>query len=1103
MTPPTPRVDADSLSAEIRTLGHLLGRVIVELEGREIFDLEERLRVLAKRSRSGDVQAERELSATIENLTVEQAGKMAMAFTVYFELVNLAEETHRVRLLRQRRRAQYSTEGGAPMRESIGAALRELKARNVPAERVQSLLDKLEIELVFTAHPTEAKRRTMLNKLQRLAHRLHDPQSLIEDEITGIANPRALEREITSLWLTDRSRASRPEVTDEVLTGLWYFDTTLWDTVPLLQDEMERALTETYPELKAPTRWLRFGSWMGGDRDGNPNVTPQITAETLILHRQLALQKSDEALRVLARLLSVSSRLDEVSSELEALLQTDPVLKPFYDSLRSRYPAEPYRLALAGLRARVEVGRKIGNASVLLDLTAELPSALKVEDITRVLDVVSNSLASHRAKLLSEGELHRFRQQMEIFGLAVARLDVRQHSGRHEKAVAEIFAALQLAPDYAALDEETRLALLLEILGRPAPALTALKFTPETEDVVGSLHVLKRAGEMLGERAVGVYIISMTHDLSDVIEVLVLQHLVGVSLDIVPLFETLSDLEAAPGILLAMFASPPYREHLRAHRDHQVVMLGYSDSNKDCGYLTANWALYLAQETISRACREHGIGLTLFHGRGGSIARGGGPAAKAILAQPCGLFDARIRVTEQGEVLSTRYHDPDLAFRIIEQMTYGVLLGAEAAQTEADVPAEWRAAMEETSKMAYAAYHRLVQEDPAFIEFWRTATPIEEISGLKLGSRPTFRKATKSVDDLRAIPWVFSWMQSRFVFPGWYGLGSALEQFAAKGPAEAELLKTMYRDWMFFRATIDNAQLTLLKADMRIAFHYALLVDDEALRVRMFDLMAEEFSRTRTRHSRHHGSKSAARARTRARAFRAAAESLHRSAQLHPSRDDQAAPKTRRSAAGRSGGDSHRDRIDHQRRQRRSKEHGLIRSRSNEHSGHGISHQLTAGREAYALILLSREPLQLEIFQRGFRSNEFPAGHSFTHSQAEHDSLARPDIRCDLLHILAQGNTFRQAILISHGIRHILPATCSHRGAGARPQTEVIRAAPVRKIVPRLEAGSGKVRNLVINKILPRKNRACAFKHGDLPRLILLPESRTADFRRKECPPHR
>jgi phosphoenolpyruvate carboxylase len=839
-----PENASNTLSEEIRKLGRILGEIIVKLEGRDIFDLEEKLRLLAKSSRAGDANAERDLRAAVQKLTVSEAARMAMAFTVYFELVNLAEETHRVRLLRQRRRAQYTVPGTPPMRESIGAALRELKARNVPAGTVQSLLDKLSIELVFTAHPTEAKRRTMLNKLQRLAQRLHNPEALIEDEITGIANPRALEREITSLWLTDRSRSARPEVTDEVLTGLWYFDTTLWQTVPLLQDELERALADTYPTVKAPTRWITFGSWMGGDRDGNPNVTPAVTAKTLMLHRRLALEKLQISLRELSRQLSVSSRLDGISPELAQRLrlneQADPHVKALYD----RYPQEPYRLALAGMRARLIEAEKTEEPQWLLDPRAGSSApVLKTGEVAELLDLISASLTSHRAALLAEGELHRLRQQVELFGLSVARLDVRQHSMRHETAMTEILQAVGVTPDYAALSEEEKLALLRQVLAAPAPKLPDT-FTPETGDVIGSLRVLKRAIELFGAEAAGVYVISMTHDLSDIIEVMVFLHLVGISLDIAPLFETLGDLEAAPGILNQMFDYEPYWKHLESRHKHQQIMLGYSDSNKDCGYLTANWALFQAQETISEVCKKRGLGLTLFHGRGGSIARGGGPAAKAILAQPCGCYDAKIRVTEQGEVLSTRYHDPDLAFRIIEQMAYGVLLGAEAAQKEAQVPEAWRAAMTEMSKLAYNAYEALVHKDPEFIEFWKIATPIEEIGGLKLGSRPTFRRATKSVEDLRAIPWVFSWMQSRFVFPGWYGLGSALEQFAAKGPEQAELLRVMYQEWMFFKATIDNAQLTLLKADMQIAFRYALLVEDETIRVRIFDKIAEEFSRT-------------------------------------------------------------------------------------------------------------------------------------------------------------------------------------------------------------------------------------------------------------------
>jgi phosphoenolpyruvate carboxylase len=838
-----PESTSDSLSTEIRKLGHILGEIIVKLEGKPILDLEEKLRLLAKSSRSGDTKAEAELLDAVQKLTVSEAARMAMAFTVYFELVNLAEETHRVRLLRKRRRAQYSAPGSAPMRESIGAALRDFKSRNVPAEVVQSLLDKLSIELVFTAHPTESKRRTMLNKLQRLSHRLQNPGALIEDEITGIENPRALEREMTALWLTDRSRAARPEVTDEVRTGLWYFDTTLWQTVPLLQDELERALADTYPTVKAPTRWITFGSWMGGDRDGNPNVTPKVTAEAMMLHRQLALDKVQKSLRSLSQEISVSSRLDAVSADVLKAVQSDSILDPHLKTIRDRYPYEPYRLALIGLRDRVLEAAKTEKSAMLLDFQGGDVGTLKTTHVSELLDVIGESLSSHRAALLAEGELHRLRQQITLFGLSVARLDVRQHSMRHETAMAEILKAIGATPDYAALTEEEKLALLAKVLASPAPKLPD-NFTPETSDVVGSIRVLKRAVELYGIEAVGVYVISMTHDLSDIIEVQVFTHLVGVALDIAPLFETLDDLEAAPGILNQMFDFAPYWKHLESRGKHQQIMLGYSDSNKDCGYFTANWALFQAQETISDVCKKRGLGLTLFHGRGGSIARGGGPAAKAILAQPCGCYDAKIRVTEQGEVLSTRYHDPDLAFRIIEQMAYGVLLGAEAAQKEAAVPEAWRTAATEMSKLAYSAYEALVHKDPEFIEFWKIATPIEEIGGLKLGSRPTFRRATKSVEDLRAIPWVFSWMQSRFVFPGWYGLGSALEQYAAKGPEQAELLRTMYKEWMFFKATIDNAQLTLLKADMQIAFHYALLVPDEKIRTRIFDIIAEEFSRT-------------------------------------------------------------------------------------------------------------------------------------------------------------------------------------------------------------------------------------------------------------------
>ena len=411
---------------------------------------------------------------------------------------------------------------------------------------MQEIVDKLCIELVFTAHPTESKRRTMLNKFRRLAHRLRESGTHLDDEITGIADPRALEREITSLWLTDRSRTARPEVADEVRTGLWYFDTTLWRTIPLLQDELERALAETYPSVKAPSRWLQFGSWMGGDRDGNPNVTPAVTAEALVLHRHLALDKFQESLRELARLLSISSRIDQVSPELMRLLQKEEAADPHLRALHGRYPEEPYRLLLSGLRSRLIEADRADQRKLLLgqDMSVE---ELRTLDIAQVLDLVADSLSAHRGAILAEGELKMVRRQLSLFGLSVARLDLRQHSSRHESALSDLFRALNLAPEYSEMSEEDRLSLLLKVLALPPLAVPSISFSPETSDVLGSLRVAKRAIELYGSEAIGVYVISMTHDLSDVLEVLVLLHLTGVMLDIVPLFETLGDLEAAPG----------------------------------------------------------------------------------------------------------------------------------------------------------------------------------------------------------------------------------------------------------------------------------------------------------------------------------------------------------------------------------------------------------------------------------------------------------------------------------------------------------------------------------------------------------------------------
>jgi phosphoenolpyruvate carboxylase len=832
--------ELSALRSEVRALGTALGRVITRLEGREAFETVETLRRLAKARRAGDGKAAGQLAEVVRGLAPEAAFNQAMAFTLYFELVNLAEENFRIMLLRRRRAARL---GGAtaaaaqPMRESIEAAVAELKRAGVDAKAMQALVDRLAIELVFTAHPTESKRRTVLAKLRRLGEIL---RARAHPELTAdpaALEPECVEREIASLWLTDRSRSARPEVSDEARTGLWYFDTTLFETLPRLQDDLARSLAQHFPGVRAPERWLTFGSWIGGDRDGNPNVTAAVTAEVLLLNRRLAIEKARLAARELARTLTVSDRRDSVVPALNRALRENLHLSKHIEELSRRYPHEPYRLLLGVLRERlaqavgeVRDGRVLGAESVI-------GTCLGEATVKDTLETIRDSLAAGRGALLVEGELHRSLQQLAVFGLHTARLDLRQHSSQHEAAVAEVLGR----PDYAKLAELEKRALLLARTptARPLGAGELGALSAATRHVVEPLALAARVTAKFGPSALGIYIVSMTDDVSDVLEVELLQALTGAALPIAPLFETLDDLQRAPEILRALFTLPG-----RVAPAHQHVMLGYSDSNKDCGYLTANWALYAAQDEIARASAAHGVKLTLFHGRGGSVARGGGPAAKAILAQPAGLRDGGIRVTEQGEVLSTRYHDPDLAHRILEQMAYGVMLGTHAATQEPAVPDEWRAAMATMSAAGFAAYKALVHDDPDFLLFWKQATPIDEISNLKFGSRPTFRRNTTSVEDLRAIPWVFSWMQSRFNFPGWFGLGSGLDAVLRQGPRGRRLLRAMHAGWPFFQTLIDNAQLTMRKADMGIASIYASLVEDEKIRRRILALLEAEFART-------------------------------------------------------------------------------------------------------------------------------------------------------------------------------------------------------------------------------------------------------------------
>jgi len=856
-----------TLSDDIHFLGDILGEVIRRWAGEEIFQLEETVRELAKkRRRDGNLSSEGPLANQVERMTLDQAEAIARAFTVYFELINLAEETNRVRVLRDRERQgarnrkRSDADDAEHLDESMAEAIRDLKKRGVNQEALAQLLERLHIELVFTAHPTEVKRRTVLSKLRRIADMLHsiEVRDLLPAEVETIREQ--VKAEVMALWLTERARTVIPTVTDEARLALYYLGETLWDTVPQVYRALNKALARYYPGLTLPTRFLTFGSWIGGDRDGNPNVTTAVTIETLRLHRGLALERHRDVVHQLSRYLSLSSRLVKVSDALTAFLQKRRANMASHEKfLHERYPVEPYRLCLAILRNDLEKASADTQMAARLrgDLVDDEPRLQVEADLLQPLNLLISSLKESPAEDIDVAELNNLRTQANIFGLHSARLDIRQYSEYHTQVLHEIFKRLKVCSNYKDLDPDEQAALLTKQLDLYRPDLTLLTdLSTETQDILTLFRVLRRAVDLYGPEIIGPYIVSMTRHPVDILAVLLLAYWAGLCLSsadnatealaFVPLFETREDLANAPAIMTALFEHELYyTHHLARLGKEQIIMIGYSDSNKDAGYLTAKWELFQAQEKLADVCQEYGITLTLFHGRGGTVARGGGPTGRAILAQPPESVNGRIRITEQGEVIDRNYGNPAIARRHLEQVIHAVLMTSGLKeQSQANARPEWRAAMNELAEVAYQAYRELVYETPAFLEYWQQATPIDEISQLQIGSRPARRKASVGIAELRAIPWGFSWMQSRYVLPAWYGVGTALEAYAQDNEAHLTLLKTMYQDWSFFRVAIEGVQRSLEKADMGIARIYAELVEDETVRRTIFDTIQREFERT-------------------------------------------------------------------------------------------------------------------------------------------------------------------------------------------------------------------------------------------------------------------
>ncbi len=825
------------LSQTIHLLGDLLGQVISELESPAIFEIEERIRAEAKTRRTGDQQAAERLEKQVRALQTDEARALAAAFATYFDLVNLAEDDQRVHLLRQRKDKKYPE----PIDESIGEAIATLKTRGLSHSDMSALLENLSIELVLTAHPTEARRRTVLSKIEHIAHLIEE---LSEKENSSRERDRllvSLQAEVSALWLTERARMGRLAVTDEVRTGLYFVDAFFWNTIPRLYDDLEKALKIHYPGLVPPPAWLRLASWIGGDRDGNPNVTSEVTAETLRLHRGLAVENHRRTLQELARRLSVSSRLIPPPPELTAWIEKRRPFPPHVEFIEQRYATEPYRLVLSLLAADLATASRDDMKSHLMSRDPHR-ALLDLEDLLEPLEIINRAMP----KVLSEDELKTARRQLQIFGLQAARLDIREDSSRLNAALSEILRALNIEADFEHLPDSDRTQLLTRLLDEPLPELSPHPgATAATAETWALFQLIGRVSEVYGSELLGAIVISMAHSTADVLTVLLLARWAGCTYvpPIAPLFESIEDLKEAPLILKSLFTCDVYREHLNTHNHEQMVMIGYSDSNKDGGYLMANWSLYQAQEQITRVAADHKITLTIFHGRGGTIARGGGPANRAIRAQPAGSINGRFRLTEQGEIIASRYANPDLAHRHLEQIASAVLLasapnhGIKPAQSE--VFAKWREAMKTMSDVAERSYRALVYETPGFIDFWQCATPLDEIKSLQIGSRPASRASTDAVSQIRAIPWVFSWMQSRFNLPGWYSLGIGLDSFSDRA-----LLREMYAGWSFFKTLLDNTEMSLLKADMEIAALYVELVPDPALGTAIFTRIREEYDRT-------------------------------------------------------------------------------------------------------------------------------------------------------------------------------------------------------------------------------------------------------------------
>ncbi|OKH11106.1 phosphoenolpyruvate carboxylase [[Limnothrix rosea] IAM M-220] len=904
-----PSAEADILSSSQSLLRYRLAMVedlwqaVLEKEcGPKLVKRLKRLR--ESRSEDGRIGnfPPQEISSLIESLSLEDAISAARAFALYFQLINSVEQHYEQREQQLSRRTVHSTDpssnGKSEELEEISPTkagtfnwlFPYLKRQNMPPQKIQKLLAQLDIRLVFTAHPTEIVRHTIRNKQRRIAgilrklDRTGDGETSFDPAVSWEVDniKQQLTEEIRLWWRTDELHQFKPQVLDEVDYALHYFEEVLFDTLPELSVRLQQALKSSFPHTEVPLKnFCNFGSWVGGDRDGNPSVTPDVTWRTACYQRKLVLERYIESVDQLADVLSLSLHWSNVLPEiLDSLEQEQTIFPEVYDTWAIRYRQEPYRLKLAYIKQRLE------NTLERNRRLATMPAwQNKVEVADERVYAAGNDFLADLQLLrnsLEKTDIHcaaldKLICQVEIFGFILTRLDFRQESTRHSDAIAEIVDYLGVMDkSYNDLSDAEKVEWLVQELKTRRPLIPKeMAFSEKAVETIQTLQVLKRLQQEFGLGICQTYIISMTNEASDVLEVLLLAREAGLydpvagttTIRIAPLFETVDDLINAPGIMRSLFDIPLYRSCLaggynppengnydevfgdRLSPDLQEIMLGYSDSNKDSGFLSSNWEIHKAQKNLQEVANPYGIDLRIFHGRGGSVGRGGGPAYAAILAQPPNTINGRIKITEQGEVLASKYSLPDLALYHLESVSTAVIQSSLLVSGFDNIE-PWNRIMEKLSQQSRAAYRSLVYEEPDFLDFFMSVTPLPEISQLQISSRPARRKSgKKDLSSLRAIPWVFSWTQSRFLLPAWYGVGTALQQFFEQDPEEnLKLMRYFYSKWPFFRMVISKVEMTLSKVDLEMASHYVRELADPADLERfqpILNKISEEFNLTR------------------------------------------------------------------------------------------------------------------------------------------------------------------------------------------------------------------------------------------------------------------